>query len=114
VRFEKLDRMLADEDDVVPSSGFVSSVMDAVTRDATAPPLPFPWRRAWPLAVVSCALFVWIAVLLLRSSVAITEPDPFAWFKAIAPMSTEWVAAALLTTAAVTAWSLRRVASLRR
>jgi hypothetical protein len=46
------------KDDIVPSSGFTASVMEAVMREATAPPpIPFPWKRAlpgllWCLAVV--------------------------------------------------------------
>ena len=36
-------------EDIVPSSGFTASVMDAITREATAPPpIPFPWKRALP------------------------------------------------------------------
>ena len=46
---EELDRVLSEETDIVPSSGFVAAVMEAVTTEATAPPLTFPWKRAWPL-----------------------------------------------------------------
>ena len=36
-------------EDIVPSSGFTASVMDAIAREATAPPpIPFPWKRALP------------------------------------------------------------------
>jgi hypothetical protein len=49
MRDEDIDLMLARRDDMVPSSGFTASVMDAVTREATAtPPIQFPWRRALP------------------------------------------------------------------
>jgi hypothetical protein len=66
---DELDRILAREDDLTPSSGFVSSVMDAVRRDAATPPaIPFPWTRAVPgfaawvvtLAAVAASAFGWI------------------------------------------------------
>jgi len=49
MRAEDIDLMLARDDNIVPSSGFTASVMEAVTREATAPPpIPFPWKRALP------------------------------------------------------------------
>jgi hypothetical protein len=44
-----LDRILYNEQVIVPSSGFVVAVMDAVRRESVAPPpIPFPWKRALP------------------------------------------------------------------
>ena len=49
MRDEEIDRVLGGAEDVLPSSGFHASVMAAVHREATAPPpIPFPWKRAWP------------------------------------------------------------------
>ena len=46
---EEIDRILGGEEDILPSSGFHASLMEAVRREATAPPpIPFPWKRAWP------------------------------------------------------------------
>jgi hypothetical protein len=43
------DRVFSTIDSIVPSSGFAASVMEAVRRDAEAPPpIPFPWKRALP------------------------------------------------------------------
>lgn len=43
---DDLDRILASEESLIPSSGFAASVMEQVHAAATAPPpLPFPWRR---------------------------------------------------------------------
>jgi hypothetical protein len=106
---EELDRVLSEEADIVPSSGFVAAVMDAVTTDATAPPLPFPWKRALPLAAAFPALLLWIAFLPTGHDVATPGPDPYTWFKTMVPMATAWVAAGLLMSVAVTAWSLRLV-----
>jgi hypothetical protein len=44
-----LDRILSRGEEIVPSSGFLDSVMDAVRAEASAPPpIPFPWKRALP------------------------------------------------------------------
>jgi hypothetical protein len=49
MRPEDIDLILTRDDNIVPSSGFTASVMDAVTREAnTPPPIPFPWKRALP------------------------------------------------------------------
>jgi hypothetical protein len=50
---DEIDLILSREDEILPSSGFALSVMDAVRREAAAlPPIPFPWRRALPGLVV--------------------------------------------------------------
>jgi hypothetical protein len=57
---DELDRMLLGEREIVPSSGFVTNVMDAVRREAsTPPPIPFPWK--WALR----GLAAWTGVLVL-------------------------------------------------
>jgi hypothetical protein len=49
----EMNRILSREDEILPSSGFAVSVMDAVRREAAAPPpIPFPWKRALPGLVV--------------------------------------------------------------
>ncbi len=46
---DDLDRILAAEEPLVPSSGFAAAVMEQVHEVAsTPPPLPFPWRRFLP------------------------------------------------------------------
>lgn len=46
-------------EDIVPSAGFATSVMDAVHREAAIPPpIPFPWKWALPGAVVCLAFMV--------------------------------------------------------
>jgi len=50
---DEIDRILARGDEILPSSGFAASVMDAVRREAAAPaPIAFPWKRALPGMVV--------------------------------------------------------------
>jgi hypothetical protein len=52
---DELDRILASEETLLPSSGFLASVMEQIQETATPPPLlPFPWPRfVLGLAVVS-------------------------------------------------------------
>jgi hypothetical protein len=57
-----LDQILASEEAIVPSSGFALSVMDAIRSESTEPaPIPFPWPRLLPGAVIALALLVWIS-----------------------------------------------------
>jgi hypothetical protein len=86
---DELKRILQEEE-ILPSSGFTASVMDAVRREAQAPaPIPFPWRRALPgmgvagLTLVSVLAF---SVVQLTSGAA-TAPLPPAWTAAIDSMS---------------------------
>ena len=54
-----LDRILAREETILPSSGFAAFVMDAVQREAaTPPPIPFPWKRAIPGIAAAAAVLV--------------------------------------------------------
>jgi len=67
----EIDRILSREDEILPSSGFSVSVMDAVRREAAVPmPIAFPWRRALPGLVV--AGFV-LAVVLVQGVVAMVQ-----------------------------------------
>jgi hypothetical protein len=64
---EDMDRILSSNDEILPSSGFAVSVMDAVRREAAAPPpIPFPWKRALP-GVVAGAIAL---LLVLRASIS--------------------------------------------
>jgi hypothetical protein len=50
---DEIDRILTRRDEILPSSGFATSVMEAVRREAAAPqPIAFPWKRALPGMVV--------------------------------------------------------------
>lgn len=64
----EIDRILCRKDEILPSSGFAASVMEAVRREAAAPPpIAFPWKRALPLVVVAAL----VAVAVLAGGVAI-------------------------------------------
>ena len=60
----QLDRALcADRDTILPSSGFVDSVMGAVSAEAAGhSPISFPWKRALPgVAAILAALALFAA-----------------------------------------------------
>ena len=103
---DDLDRVLTNEPDIVPSSGFVSSVMAAVAAEATVPPLPFPWRQAWPLAASLIAALVWLTALRSGTPATVSGPSLYEWFEMLVPMATGWVIAGLAVSVVVTALSL--------
>jgi hypothetical protein len=96
---EEIDRVLGGEDDIVPSSGFHTSVMEAVHREAAAPPpIPFPWKRAWP-AFGAAALVVVGAPILLVESGAATPSAVDSLRSAATNVGAAWLALAAFITA---------------
>jgi hypothetical protein len=76
-----IDHILATEEELIPSSGFLASVMERVEEEAAAPPpIPFPWKRAVPGILLTAGIFGWGAVELIRiglpalNSVTLTPP----------------------------------------
>jgi hypothetical protein len=66
----RLDAMLASEEALVPSSGFLAAVMERVDEVARMPePIPFPWKRALPGFVLATAAAGWGAVEFVRSGI---------------------------------------------
>ncbi len=83
---DELHRILSHNDDIVPSSGFVASVMDAVRQDASAPaPIPFPWRRALP-GIIAAGVAAIVAIVFFVSQ--LTRPTQLSTI-AIQPVSSE-------------------------
>jgi hypothetical protein len=76
VKQDEFDRVFSAEIPIVPSAGFVNGVMEAVHREASAPPpIPFPWKRALPgLAAGMVAL----AVMILGLVKSAVRPAPAA------------------------------------
>lgn len=63
----RIDQILATEGELIPSSGFMASVMERVEEEAAAPaPIPFPWKRAIPGIVFATGVFGWGAVEMVR------------------------------------------------
>lgn len=85
---DDLDRILSSkDDDILPSSGLVASVMGTVRSEAAMPPpIPFPWKRALPglasAAFVLVCLTIFVLDQLVHRAVA---PSP------IISLPTWWV-----------------------
>jgi hypothetical protein len=64
---DPIDRILGAEDQLVPSSGFLASVMERVREEAIAPqPIPFPWKRAIPGMVLAAGTIIWLIYDVIR------------------------------------------------
>jgi hypothetical protein len=77
---DELDRLLSEDDMLIPSSGFAAAVMNAVLREAAMPtPLPFPWKRALP-GIVGGAITLIGAICggaVMFSEAQVLPPDAF-------------------------------------
>lgn len=121
MKHDEIDRILSREDEILPSSGFAVSVMDAVRREAAAPPpIPFPWKRAIPGLV---AAGVVLAIVLVGGVVAVgqlgraTSPDLSLAFPSLSSSTfglqrnlgsaTIWTALALLASLVSVKLSMR-------
>jgi hypothetical protein len=56
----EIDRILSANDELIPSSGFLSAVMERVELEVAAPaPIPFPWNWALPGILTAIGVFGW-------------------------------------------------------
>lgn len=63
-----IDQILAGEEELMPSSGFLGSVMDRVRQEAALPPsIPFPWKLAVPGILLAGGVTGWGGFELMRS-----------------------------------------------
>jgi hypothetical protein len=108
----KIDTILATEEELLPSSGFLASVMERVEDEAAAPaPIRFPWKRAIPGIVLSTGVFGWGAVELVRLGLpairSLTLPPPHLSAGSMHSVeSAGWVAMALGVS--LVSWLLSR------
>jgi hypothetical protein len=66
----EMDKILAGEEELLPSSGFVGAVMERVRQEAAMPaPIPFPWVKAIPLLLLAGGGITWGTVELVRTGV---------------------------------------------
>ncbi len=68
---DRIDRILVTEQELTPGPDFGTRVMEAVRREADAPPIPFPWARFVVGFVVAPPLLLialWWLQPLLRSA----------------------------------------------
>ena len=56
----EIEAILAGEEELMPSSGFVASVMEQVRQEAALPaPTPFPWIKAILILLLASGVFGW-------------------------------------------------------
>ena len=67
---DRIDRVLASEEPIVPSSGFLAAVMERIEDESRTPaPIPFPWKRATLAVPLVAGVFGWGAYGLIRFGV---------------------------------------------
>jgi len=111
-RPDTLDTILANEQELIPSSGFLARVMEKVQEEAAAPPpIPFPWKRALPGMALAVGVLGWGVYEMVRY--VLDSPDslslPAIHLSASITGSAEqagWVVAALAVSAV--GWLLSR------
>jgi len=106
---DEIDRILSEEDDIVPSSGFVPAVMEAVLYEAaTPPPIPFPWKCAFPgFAALALTL-----VLSYIAAMRVPEADSSALVTILdgaSSIGADWISVALLLSFVSVTVSMRVV-----
>jgi len=117
MRQDDLDHILSKEQEIIPSSGFVNSVMDSVRREARTPaPIPFPWKRALPglaSVVLSLALLLIAGGMLFSRGIA-AQSQPLALLfahdgilEAAKSVRAGWIVLALLLSLASVKLSIR-------
>jgi hypothetical protein len=116
MRHDDLDRILSTEQESIPSSGFVLSLMDAVRHEAAAPPpIPFPWKRALPgLSAVGLALvsvFIMGMTLFIGGTASLPLParlpSEFALISGWKTVGAGWIALELVLSFASVKLSMR-------
>src|SRR6266852_5866134 len=82
-----LNRILGQPMDIAPSAGFTHDVMDAVRREAAAPPpIPFPWSRALPGLAAWAAAIVAVVIVITRTVPRASAPATGSgWLSTLAP-----------------------------
>jgi len=104
----EIDRVLATEEELIPSSGFMASVMERVQEEsAVPPPIPFPWKRAIPGILLAAGVFGWGGFEFVRSGLpaTLTLPHLSAGYEHSVE-SAGWVAMALGVS--LVSWLLSR------
>jgi hypothetical protein len=114
---DELDRILSEDEEVLPSAGFAVSVMQAVRLEAsTPPPLAFPWKRALPgLAAAAVALGLGLVQAHAAAGPGAAGPARLVrWLSTLVPVleaavagGGHWIALALLLTYASVKLSMR-------
>jgi hypothetical protein len=107
-----IDRIMAAEEDLIPSSGFLAATMERVREEAAMPkPIPFPWLRALPGIVLGVSVFGWCGFEMVRAGLRSARETSFVQPHLIAVNAhalepVGWVAVALVVP--MISWILSR------
>jgi hypothetical protein len=106
---EHIEKFVSGEDGLVPSSGFTSSVMDAVRREASSPPpIAFPWMRALPgFALCATAVVVLMTSVIIRLNRGIPRFETAPAANVHEGAAVAWIFAACLVPAISVALAMR-------
>jgi hypothetical protein len=75
---DPIDQILATEQELIPSSGFLASVMESVHEEARKPaPIHFPWKRALPGILLATGVFGWGAYEFARQAIPAVKTVTF-------------------------------------
>jgi hypothetical protein len=110
----EIDQILAGEEELMPSSGFLASVMERVRQEAALPPpVPFPWELAVPGILIAGGVLGWVGYELVRSGLPLMSaftvtlgPQRLPAVTVLALEQAGWVALALGSSLA--SWLLSR------
>ena len=112
---DEFDRIMQEEE-ILPSSGFAASVMEAVRREAAVPPpIPFPWKRALPGALFAAATLIGIlAVCMIKlfDSNSLAQPVSGSPWELLLQAHAQWVLLGLVAVLAL--WKTPSFLGLRR
>lgn len=106
MKYDDVDRILSDEQAILPSSGFTASVMAAVLSESSATaPIAFPWRWILPGMAASClALAVLLQQVFVQPGISAARFRP-AWLPDVVKatetakhLGVQWTAFAMLLT----------------
>ena len=104
--------ILASEESIVPSSGFLAAVMERVEEESRAPaPIPFPWRRAMLAIPLIAGVFGWGVYEFTHYPISLLHSGPVPHLHLLATPAAPldqaaWIALAL--TASMLSWKLVR------
>jgi hypothetical protein len=75
---DPIDHILAADGELIPSSGFLASVMESVHEETRRPaPIPFPWKRALPGILLATGVFGWSAFAFVRQAIPAARETAF-------------------------------------
>jgi hypothetical protein len=109
---DAIHRALATEEPILPSSGFLSAVMERVEEESSVPArIAFPWKRAIPGFLLTGAVFGWGGYVLVREGIPALRnidfaPQHFAPAASVPMEQAAWVGLALAIS--LLSWMLAR------